>query len=192
MLWPFVLPLQIIFYFLLGMLVLAFWGTPLVKREWRSRFLWALGLIVLVFCLAFPFVMEEIDSRRFGVFSHATFNDVQDLHVTRYLPPTARDIIVEKERMGFRAQYKITEPDLEAYIDDLWLKYGDRSNASRAVMEHEPFGEPEMHPDEYSDLGWPVLPDAKLYHSPRAGNGAGFIIWFSPSQGIAYERAGYW
>ena len=104
MLWPLVLPFQIIFYFLVGMLILAVIGLRVIKREWRRSFLWALGLIVLVFSLSFPYVMSEIDARRFGVFSYATFNDVQDQRVTRYLPPTAHDIIVEKQRQNFRAQ----------------------------------------------------------------------------------------
>jgi hypothetical protein len=193
MLWPLILPFQIIFYFLVGMLIVAVIGLRVVKREWRRPFLWALGLIGLVFALAFPFVMNEIDARRFGVFRYATINDVQDLRVTRYLPPTAHDIIVDKQRQGFRARYKITEAALSAYTDDLWRKYGDRAKVPRDEMGTSSPGGSDTHKHEFGDLNWPMLPaDAKEFNSPRAANSAGFFIWHSPSTGIAYERADYW
>jgi hypothetical protein len=79
-----------------------------------------------------------------------------------------------------------------AYLDDLWTRYGNRSVVKRGDMSAMTLIDDERFEFRYGDLGWPPLENATEYYSPTAGNGAGFSVWFSPSDGIAYQRAGYW
>ena len=52
--------------------------------------------------------------------------------------------------------------------------------------------DPAAHDLYYGDLGWPHLENATEFYSPTAVNGAGFSVWFSDSEGVAYQHAGYW
>jgi len=134
--------------------------------------------------------MRVIDARRFGVFEYAAFDQVADWRVERYLPQTATGITLEKKLGGFRARFRIDETGLRSYVDASWHDFGDRS-----VVKRENISEvrgSEFPRGLFGDLGWPPLSDAKCYSGPIGGNGSGFEVWYSPSQKIAYERAGYW
>ncbi len=192
MLWPIVLPFQITACVILGLIVLATALAPLAKRR-RIPTLFAfsaLGLLAFVpSCIG---IKSVIDARRFGVFNYATFDEVNDFRVERYLPPTARNITLDKYAQGFRARYAISEAELTAYLDELWAKYGDRSSSKRGELAAMATVDREFHKLRFGDLGWPPLDDATERFSPTAENGAGFSVWFSPKEGFAYEQAGYW
>lgn len=150
MLWPIVLPFAITACVLLTLVFVA----PVVK--WR-RVPTSIGMTLLSLIAFVPSctgIMRILDADRFGVIEYASFDNVDDFRVERYLPPPATNITVDKYAQGFRARFTISQSQLDAYLDDVWRKYGDRG--------------------------------------PTAGNGAGFTIWFSPSEGVAYQRGSYW
>jgi hypothetical protein len=192
MFWSIVLPFKITFWCIAGLITLATIAAPRIKCKRLPAFLGATLLGVLAFVPSCTAVMHVIDARRFGVFEYATFDDVDDFRVERYLPPTARAITLDKQAGGFRARFKITETELSSYLDELWENGGDRSVVKREEMSAMAVVDPKSHEHQFGDLGWPHLEDATEYHSPTAGNGAGCSIWFSPSEGIVYQRAGYW
>jgi hypothetical protein len=153
----------------------------------------ASGLLSLVtFIPSCCVVMRVIDARRFGVFEYAVFDQVSDWRVERYLPPGARGITLEKRAGEFRARYTIDEVQLRAYVDASWHRFGDRSVTKRVDVSSRRVTSSDELRDRFGDLGWPPLEDARELVGPSAPNGAGFQVWYSPSQRTAYETAGYW
>ncbi len=192
MLWPMILPFKITFCCIAGLIALLTLAAPLANRKRLHAFLGAKLLGILAFIPSCTAVMHVIDARRFGVFEYATFDDVDDFRVERYLPPTARGITLDKQATGFRARFQITETELSSYLDELWENDGDRAVVKRGGMFAMAVVDPKSHEHDFGDLGWPHLENATEYYSPTAGNGAGCSIWFSPSEGVAYQRAGHW
>jgi hypothetical protein len=192
MLWPIILPLKITLCLFAAVVAAMTLSAPLLKWKCGKTFLITalLGLVALIPSCAG--IMTVLDKHRFGVFHYATFGEVADFRVERYLPPTSTDITIEKKAMGFRARFNIKESELIAYLDDLWKRYGDRSIDTRTDFQSGSIVKPEEIEFHFKDLGWPPLADATLYNGPRASNGAAFQIWYSKSQGLAYARAGYW
>lgn len=166
--------------------------SPVFKWKRGKTFAFAMLLACVAFIPSCAGIMAILDSQRFGVFEYDTFAKVNDFRVERYLPPSATSITMEKKMNGFRARFSITESELLVYLDKLWNQNGDQSIRERGESSQVLAADREYHELQYGDLGWPLLNDATEYHSPMAPSGAGFSVWFSASEGIAYERAGYW
>jgi hypothetical protein len=192
MFWPIVLPFKITFWLFTGILATATLLAPLLKQKRGKLFLITALLGSVAFVPSCAAIMTLLDKHRFGVFQYSTFDEVNDFRVERYLPPASTDITIDKSTMGFRAKFHIKERDLVAYLDDLWARYGDRSTIARTELQNEAPTSPEEFKLNFGDLGWPPLANAIEYRGPVAPNGAGFAIWFSKAESIAYERAGYW
>ncbi len=108
------------------------------------------------------------------------------------MPETAKDITVEQRSQGFRAKFKIDKQKLNDWLDQYWERYGKHASEPRSPVEEPQPIKPEEFEFQFADLGWPPISDAVEYEGPRAANGAGFTIWYSESQGVAYQHAGYW
>lgn len=191
MLWPLVLPAQITAAILTACVAAATALAPLARlRRWRA-FLASAFLALAAFIPSCCVVMRAVDARRFGAFEYDAFARVMDPRVERYLPPAATNITLDKRPGGFRARYRIAEADLRAYVDAAWR----RSGADPATRP--PPGPPSDATGPYlellfGDLGWPPPPASLYFPGPAAPNGAGFAVWYSPTEKTAYERAGYW
>lgn len=192
MLWPLILPIQITAGTLLGLGLLVIACAPWLKLKRGAAFSWALLVASLLFIPSCAGVMTVLDSVRFGTFQYASFGEVDDFRVERYLPPAATDILIRKHMQGFDAKFRIGEAALDRYLESLWDEYGDLSITSR--REYEQAKQETSHPTPFLDnpQEWPPLTKPVEYQSPRAANGAGFTIWYSKEDGVAYERAGYW
>ncbi|WP_148080025.1 hypothetical protein [Roseimaritima ulvae] len=188
MLWPIVLPSKITACVLLALVFV----VTVVKWRRVPTFIGITLLSLIAFVPSCTGIMRILDADRFGVFEYASFDNVDDFRVERYLPPAATNITVDKYAQGFRARFTISQSQLDAYLDDVWRKYGDRSVVSRGEMLAMETVDEQSHQLYFGDLGWPYLDDANEVHGPTAGNGAGFTIWFSPSEGVAYQRGSYW
>ena len=192
MLWPIVLPFKITFWCLAVLVGIATAAAPLFKWKRRSTFLIASLIAWVAFIPVCAGIMVVIDRQRFGVFEYGAFDDVNDLRVERYLPTAATAITIDKLPQGFRARYTITEPELIRYLDDLWTRYGELSIDKRGEAHSISERDREYCESLFGDLEWPPLDDAIVHESPRARNGAGFSVWYSPKECLAYQRACYW
>ncbi len=196
MLWPLILPMKITFWTFAAIVVLVTAIAPALKWKRKST----LGLTLLaagvLFIPSSSGLMALLDTQRFGVFEYETYAEVQDFRVERYLPPAATSITVAKTMQGFRAQYSISETDLQAYLDDSWERFRNYYPHSAPDLRIHAISDRIVNAgsfdSQYGDLNWPPLKGAVEYHGPSAANGAGFTVWYSPSQQVAYERAGYW
>ncbi|WP_442481331.1 hypothetical protein [Aeoliella sp. SH292] len=192
MFWPLVLPIQWTAAILFGLGLLAVATAPLLKRKRTATFWWVLLVVALAFIPSCTGIMTVLDSVRFGTFQYATFGDVDDVRVERYLPPAATDIRVRKHMQGFDAKFRISESALDRYLESLWDEYGDGSTFSRAEYQESKQRISRSHPFLDDPKEWPPLTNPVEFQSPTAPNGAGFTIWYSKEDGVAYERASYW
>lgn len=192
MLWPLILPFKItaaVFAVAIAILTLA---AP--RFQWRREpvFFYSFIVGIVAFAPSCAGIMSVIDSQRFGIFEYSTFADVKDFRVERYLPPAARDITLNKYGQGFRARFTISQAELDAELNAAWKEYGDRSATKRGGLRTQNPVSASSHEYNFGELDWPYISDMKEHHGPRAANGAGFTLWYSPSMEIAYERADYW
>jgi hypothetical protein len=188
MFWSAILPFQIT-VILWSVIIVA--GTWYASKFGRKRVSIALLTMLLAFLMFVPscmFIQTIAAPFRFGIFHYESFAEVNDWRVERYLPGPAKEIILEKpaHTNGFRAKFKISQTALEEWFDESWAKGQAYSAEPREQAQNISAS------DDFSDLGWPPLPDAIQYVGPIRDNGAGYIIWHSESLGIAYEDAGYW
>lgn len=193
MFWPLQLPFLLTVTLMAALLATATYHAPRLKTS-RARAL-TLGalLALLAFIPACSGIGFVVDRFRFGAFSYADFADVNDFRVQRFLPPAARDITVKKHASGFIAKYRIYEPELSAFLDELWAQHGAQSSLQRNELSPGAASDEQQHQVNFdSQVNWPFIPGMKIHPGPVAPTGASFTIWYSAGAGIAYQRAAYW
>src|SRR5690606_33215297 len=127
-------------------------------------------------CTGIMFIVDEF---RFGTFEYATIQDIDDFRARRYLPPAARGITMLKQANGYRARYSISAPELHAYLEHLWDRYGEASAVERDQRFSE--GSPaykEVQEFFFSELGWEPLENATVFYSPSEADGGGATYYF--------------
>jgi hypothetical protein len=192
MLWPIVLPVQLTFWIMLAMIAIATLAAVALKWKPNRVFVGSVALACVAFIPSCTGIMSILDARRFGVFQYASYGDVQDFRIYRYLPDSARSITLEKTAMGHRAKYSITEAEMRDYIDRLWKECGENSATARSELEEGQVVKPEEIEYQFRKLGWPPLTNAIRFHSPVQRDGGGAEYFFDLSTGTAYHHAGYW
>ena len=192
MLWPIELPVQLTFAIMGAMIVISTLVAVALKWKPMGVFVGAVALAFVAFVPSCTGIMSVLDARRFGVFQYATYDDVRDFRIYRYLPDSARSITLEKTAMGHRAKYSITEVEMRDYIDRLWLECGGASAIARSDIEEGEIVRPEEFELRFRELGWPPLTNAIRFHSPIQADGGGAEYFLDVSSGTAYHRAGYW
>lgn len=192
MLWHFVLPFKITLSVLAGLVAVVTVLAPAFKFKRVQAFAATLLFSVVAFIPSCAGVKWIVDKDRFGEFHFGSAAQVQDRHLRGWLPPTATDITVFAFEQGFQARFRISESDLAAFMDETWRKHGDYSAESRESLQANDDVTPSDFEEWFGDRNWPPLADAKKHHSPVAADWAGFTIWHSAREGIAYESAGYW
>jgi hypothetical protein len=195
MLWPVILPIQITVVLIVAVVGLV---TALAPR-WKWKRLRVLMVSLLCGSLAFvPTCMGIaviVDSWRFGLFHYATFSEVRDVRIERFLPPMATNIALDKYASGHRARYSIREPDLVAYVDEMWSKHSRMTKVAASKRDPErplTSSERDWFQHDFERLGWTVSESTVVLAGPHAANGAGASYYYDRRAGLAYHRAGYW
>lgn len=192
MLWPIILPVQITFGIILGMITVSTLVAVAVKAKPTRIFLATSALGFVAFIPSCTCIMSVIDARRFGIFHYESYAEVQDFRIYRYLPNSARTITLEKTAMGHRAKYQISESDLREYLDRLWSECGNGSIIARKDLNQGEEVNLDEIPNLFHDLGWPPLSHAIRFQSPVQGDGGGAEYFLDVASGTVYHRAGYW
>lgn len=193
MFWTLTTPVTVTVCGLIVCIVAATLLAPRFAVKRSKAFALSIVLGALAFIPSCMGINAAIAPFRFGVFQCDGYDDVNDWRVYRYLPQGATDITLEKPAHGngFRAKFTMSQSELEAWIDKQWVLYGDQSEVSRAEA-NSLWGGFDRFMEEFSGFAEPLPTDAVQYGGPYAPNGAGFTIWYSPEQGVGYQRAGYW
>jgi len=113
----------------------------------------------------------------------ATFSDILEPHIKRFIPPNAVNITLHLQRNGHFANYKVSEEDFINFLNILWEK--DKWKKGKTLSKHD-------MEKQFEKLGWDPLENAILYSSPIQPNGAMTTYYFDAKAGIAYENTGYW
>ncbi len=188
MFWSAILPFQITAVLWAIIIVAITYYAPKLGRKRVSTARLSITLAFLMFIPSCMVIETVVAPLRFGVFHYDSFEQVNDWRVERYLPEPATDITLEKpaHTNGFRAKFSIGKVALENWLDATW------DQASGYAIDSREEAQKVASSPDFDDLGWPPLADAVRYEGPRKSNYAGFTIWFSESDEIAYEDAGYW
>jgi hypothetical protein len=187
MCYPFLLPAQVTAILLGGLVILAATFAPLVRiRRWRVAL--AAGLIAIVLfvptCVGVGFALDSV---RYGDFHFDRADEVWDDHVR--LPPQAVDITYHKFASGHYARFTVDEWDLREWLRTFPPPSGDGAPSGPTSASDFEFA--------FSNVAWTAPSDVaagrgRRYLGPRASNGAGFDVWYSPETREAFVSAGYW
>lgn len=192
MLWPLELPVKITFWLLIAIVLLATIVSVKLKWSQRRTFVIASLAAIIGFIPSCSIVMRIVDARRFGVFEYASYSEVQDFRIERFLPPAAKNITLEKTSVGHRAKYSISESELKSYVDGLWVAYGNYSAVPRSNLKDGETVKSEEIETDFQGLNWPRMKAAVKFHSPVERDGGGATYFFDPTSGVTYHRVGYW
>ena len=189
MFWSAVLPLQITCGVLAVACAAGVSVAPRLGVRRRTAGLLAPAAAVPAFvplCLGVGVVCDAV---RFGELRYAAANEVAAPEVARWLPDAATDIHAHRYAGGFEARYTIGKADLLAWLDAEWARWGDGAVETRIPPDWD---RPESGASRFRWADWTIPADAVFLDGPHARNAAGFGILYSPSEGRAYQEAGYW
>lgn len=179
MLYPLIFPLQLTAAFVVGTCVVL--GVVLALKRVNA----VKGVVAVIATLVLapiPVLLATawvVDMFRYGTFTYATASEITDGHVK--LPPSASNITVVKYASGHQARFQVAEQELVA-----WLSTIPRPQGSAPKYGPEDFSA------RFAEYGWLPPADIRFLEGPRAANGGGFNVWFSPSAATAWLDAGYW
>lgn len=192
MFWPLILPAKITFWLLLAVIVCVTCLAPVPRLSRVQLFFGTLLVAVVAFIPSCVGVMAVLDARRFGDFEYASYDDVEDFRVERYLPPQARSIKLHKIPNGFRAMFQISEADVVAWHESIWSEYGtkDAFETERGPDESDTIAKEMMV--HFEHLDWPLPQPEVAYYAPVGGNGATFKTWYDRDTNTAILWGCYW
>lgn len=177
-----------------GTLVLSMAPSAKAPQDKRKKSLyWACPLSCLVLLLLSGALALSFVSFWLGDSSYATYAEVGDSRLKACLPPGATEIRVHKQLNGHLARYRVSEAELQDFLDGLWQAKGGNSAHEREQMSGEgKVPQRERFVQRFGDLGWEPLENALLYHSPSKSSGAMTTYYFDRDTGLAYHDTGYW
>ena len=192
MLWPFLFPFKITFWSIAALVGLVTIAAPVFGFRRGKAFINAFVVASVIFIPSCTAIMAVVDSKRFGMFEAATFSEIDDFRIERYLPPSSREISVEKQPAGFRARFKISKLDLSTWFDNFWTRYGEYSVSDRDDASDSSKSDAEYLQMEFVNLDWEYPSDMTVLEGPIARNGAGFTLWYDEETQTAFQRGHYW
>ncbi|NUM56158.1 MAG: hypothetical protein HUU46_21165 [Candidatus Hydrogenedentes bacterium] len=190
--WPSMLPAKITLAILAGIVLTATIVAQRKRRKGTRVFAFGAFIAIVVFIPCCIVVQKFTDPYQLGVFVHQDYHDVRCDFARIFLPETATDITVDQQINRHVAKFVISKPQVEAWLDQQWATRGKQSIKPRASKnEHRELG-PEWWVERARELGWQVPSDLVAYDGPFWQSGASATIFFSESEGFAYQVAYYW
>ena len=196
MFYPFILPLKITcFVVFAGMVatVIAVTRRGGSRRKSLDTAALAGAILFVPLCIAIGLIVNAV---RYGEFGYATAEGTHDPHIE--LPEEATGITLHKYGSGHALRFHVEQGALERWMDTV---YEERRSHGAGVWlqpftREETPSDPEFVPvrvdPDFERYGWRVPEDTILYKGSRAGNGAGYDVWYSPGTGTAFVSAAYW
>ena len=177
---------------MLSLVIILTLFSTIAGRKRLPAFLIFSSIALVAFIPSCTAIMGVIDSQRFGEFNYATYKDVHDFRVERYLPPEATNIRLLKIPNGFRAKFMIAESDVKNWHNHFWAEYGDLDEFKQnATPDESPSVNDEMML-RFEGLNWNLPVADVAYAAPSAPNGATFVIWYNRQSNSAMLWGCYW
>jgi len=103
------------------------------------------------------------------------------------IPPTARDISLQRDLLDHRAAYTVSAEDLNAFFHERFAISSEvlDSHRKRGGVDRESFLA------RYAELGW-VWTEDLVHHSYTTSNGAASSYYHDPTTGLTYQVSAYW
>ena len=192
MFWPIVSPFGIsVLLITILVTLLTIFSQPF-KWSRKKTFLTSsiIGFIMVIpSCTGLMLIM---DSYRFGIFTYQKYDEVQDFRIERFLPTSATNITLHKTSGSYQAKYQISEEDLLSYLNNMWDKYGEKSAVKREDFKSDGTTVLMKSWFRFKNLNWDLPDRATMYHSTRAGNGAGADYFYNHETQTVYQSSYYW
>ncbi len=194
MFWSLVSPAYITTLASIVCIVVAVVLAPALGWGRAKTSMWAIFLGFVLFVPSCALIKACIDATRFGEFTYASTAAVDNEFVRDSLPPSATDITVLCAENQHRARFRVKEEALTNWLDEVNEEF-------RATQRNKLEANDDLTPEissaaelarRFGDLGWEPPQDCLKLEGPRAANGAGFDVWYSPSRHEAYLWAAYW
>ena len=108
-------------------------------------------------------------------------------HGRSLIPPTAREIRLQRDFLDHRALYTISEAELNAFLDQ---RFSNGREPLDSYSERSPLG-PSQVGQVIGPLGWTATEHAVSY-SFFTPNGAASNFYHDPKTGLTYQESAYW
>ncbi len=153
---------------------------------------------IVIFLVVFIAILKPVDSGRFGGFAYPNKAAITHYKVAYWMPAKARDITVYSNAMGHVARFRIDKDSFIEWLNEERERGGEGpvvwSENSNLANQNIGFEKLTIESFElyFRKTGWEYPDDNIEFQGPRASNGAGFTVYYSPKQGYVYLWAGYW
>jgi len=190
--WPFFLPAKIAFGTLLTLLVIATVFAQ-KRRRWGGR-VFSIGVIVagLLFFPCALLIQKVTNPLQLGVFHYPGPESVWGPFAGIFHPETATDLAIDNQPAGYTAKFRITKQEVEQWVEHQWATRGNKSEYPRGSSESPHYFDRDRMEEITEKLGWKVPADAIAYDGPFWQSGCGSTIYYSETEGMAYQFAAYW
>ena len=136
-------------------------------------------MTVCVLCLLWIYQVESHHSNRDSIWWPSRGRSL--------IPPAATDITLQRDLLDHPATYKVSEADLNAFLDERFARQGENldSYSERSGVDREWFMR------AYADLGW-VWREGMVQYHYTTSNGAASAYYHDPTTGLTYQVSAYW
>ena len=191
-------PLQIAFNPVLVCCCIVLVASWIASKNFIKALVVSIIASMFIFPVVFIAILKPVDSGRFGGFAYPNKAAITLDKVAYWMPAKAWDITVYSNAMGHVTRFRI---DKDSFIE--WLNEERERGGEGPVVwsenlnvANQNIGFEKLTIESFAlyfrNTGWEYPDDSIKFEGPRAANGAGFTVYYSPKQGYVYSRAGYW
>ena len=119
--------------------------------------------------------------------SHRDRESIWDERTRGLTPHAATDITLQLDLLDHYATYRVTEADLNAFLD---VHFAFRGKGFDSYSEREPV-RPELVGEPIGRLDWTV-PEGTVVYSFAAPNGGLSTYYHDPATGWTYQESAHW
>jgi hypothetical protein len=106
------------------------------------------------------------------------------------IPPTAMNIVLNRDLLDHYATYTVAEKDLQAFLLERFESVYKPQHQINPAMDRIPVDN-KLIGQQIGPIGWEVA-DGTNYYGYYASNGGMHSYYHDPATGRTYQRSAYW
>ena len=106
------------------------------------------------------------------------------------IPPTAMNIVLNRDLLDHYATYTVAEKDLQAFLLERFESVYKPQHQINPAMDRIPVDN-KLIGQQIGPIGWEVA-DGTNYYGYYASNGGLHSYYHDPATGRTYQRSAYW